>query len=64
MAGIAAFGAEDDINPDYLVRDIGVATMPAQASFRRQGSRTALRSFLFLQAGCDTRRGGSEATEA
>ena len=38
MAGIAAFGVDDDVDfARYLVRDIGVATVPGSSFFQRQG---------------------------
>ena len=51
MAGIAAFGATDDVDfARYLVRDIGVATVPGLELLSRQGAGTPVRSLLLLQA--------------
>ena len=57
MAGINAFGVDDDIEfSRYLVREIGVATVPGLELLPRQGARPALRSLLLLQARFHTRR--------
>ena len=56
MAGISAFGVIDDVEfTRYLVRDIGVATVPGSSFFRGQGTGPQVRPLLFLQTRFDPR---------
>ena len=56
MAGISAFGAIDDVEfARYLVRDIGVATVPGSSFFQDKALGRTLRPLLFLQTRFDPR---------
>ena len=65
MAGIAAFGATDDVDfARYLVRDIGVATVPGSSFFQDKALGRPYVRFCFCKRDSNSRRGRAAAAEA
>ena len=64
MADITAFGATDDVAfARYLVRDIGVATVPGSSFFHDKELGRRVHPLLLLQTGRDLTHGHRAATQ-